>query len=230
MTKLDTFIAIVALSISTTFLFQNCSEPTSSTSTSASINFQDNESSAQPFSPERQPTNIDVQTESNVVLINNRDFGLDNKAGAGMGSLSFELVSGNVVAYETTYKAVQQSTVVYIEARSNGSLALRVVSDFCMDKIELRGEDINRFLAILNGVLSLAAEDIYVKTDAATSTQCAFPRFVVNSMNQPDYDLYFAQENCVPSNELFVQGNNRSARETEMELLFIPRIDSICGL
>jgi hypothetical protein len=224
--RFDVILLFCVFSISSTVLFQNCSEMEANRALSS--NNSSSEMGPAPLGPLPDPPEF----------LTNREIIFDNKRVENANlSTSWEIES-DVFYYETDYNSVYSSTLLTI--RGNGQFAVVTAEgDNCMGELILTDEQDT----ILSGLMfdGIGMTQILRRNldDPEVIPGCAFPRLgmdtgrLLDDGTTPavDFDIYLSPADCTPANEFYttdINGNDPQAFLNRAQAFFHPMIDQLC--
>lgn len=213
--------------LSSTVLFQNCSELESA---------QDN-----PIRIENG--NGQGNSQQAPEFLTNRSIDFDNKVVSNNGTLSFfwSLGSTDLFYYETNHQATFETTLVTITGQ-NSVAYFQVDADECEAEVALTQAETTELSALYGKFIPVTEIRTRGQNEFITPG-CSFPRLAFNGNleqngEQPiDFDIYFATPECAPEGEFFVTDrpfpdntpNDPVAARAEIETYFNTKIDQVCG-
>lgn len=229
MNTLDKLITILALCLSTTFLFQNCGAPRASKKTSTfqiqgeTVNPDFDYSNFVPPMVEDSPS----ATETPTVLIN-RSFPLDNKV--TFGNVNYAIGNGDTYIYETNYLATNNSTVVTIQD-SPTFATFTVSSDQCSSQKNLSLQSAQDFFGLFSDAFPSTSLRALLPNEVKEEG-CGFPRLILNASGSGgDVEIFFSSRECTPEGDLFLEDTNGNNQiKMAVQAYFHDLIDSACGL
>ena len=223
MKRFDVILLFIMFMLSSTVLFQNCSEMKSSAGSGSD-------------------GNAAAGSDDNRVVpefLVNRTLEFDNKIVNESNLQTNWSVGGeDIFYYETDYQATYESTLVTVTGNANSQAVLKVVADDCdAEKVLTYDESLTLSNFYANYIPT--TEVRVLAMDEVTTPGCAFPRLGLDTKgllpdNSPatDFDIYFTTPECSPAGEFFVtdrDGNDPAQALDDVRTFFNAQIDLVCG-
>lgn len=225
--RFDIILLFSFFLISSTVLFQNCSEMKGVTGQSNN----ENTSGA--------TNNLPPPPE----FLTNQTLTFDNKIVANqLLETIWSVGSTDIFYYETDYKAVYASTLITITGQ-NSIPVLSVKADSCEKSKNLTDDESRTLSAFFSTYINTTEIRERSAADVPVIPGCAFPRLALDATgllpdtsSDPggpavDFDIYFTTPECTPDNEFFVSdrnSNDPAAALADVEAFFNAQIDVLC--
>lgn len=221
MKRFDIILLFFVFLLSSTVLFQNCSEMKSTDLNSA--------------------TNAQGDGADDRVVpefLANRTITLDNKVVSNANLETVWSVGGtDTFYYETDYQATYESTLVTITGENSFAI-LTVAADDCTGQRTLTYDESVELSGFFASYIPSTEIRVRAADEAPITQGCAFPRLSLDATGllqddspATDFDIYFSTPECTPDNEFHVtdrDGNDPAAAQGVVETFFNAQIDLVC--
>lgn len=223
MKRFDVILVFILFVLSSTVLFQNCSKMEAAQMDEVNSQLSNDVKTPIDDSINPEPTPAEPIPDN----LSNRVISLDNKVTkniTGNVVTTFGFGGDDVFYYETDYAGVYKSTLVKIHAIDTVTY-LSVMADGCEKMKQLTNDDIVQLTEIFlaPASLSLTFNDV-----EPSMPGCAFPRLVIDTKADHDFDFYLSSPQCTPLDAQIYEDPDPDFI-TDTKAFFEGHIDSLCS-